>query len=228
MNKIKKIRKISTLEAATAAIQDYVIENKLQVGDSLPTEMELTRSLGISRSIVREAMQHFRTLGMISSKTRSGAEIRQLLPADPFQDYLPFISADPKAFHELAESRLCLETGAVPLLIKKATPQHLATLREICQKMKEAKDISALNQLDMEFHRILLGIPENRLLSSFLPLLVNFFQSNMPADPDSANFSTAKDHKEHLDIVNALEKCNADQLRQLLESHLQTYINASE
>lgn len=223
MKKIESIKKVSTLEAATTAIRNYVIDNKLQIGDLLPTEMELTRALGISRSIIREAMQHYRTLGVISAKTRAGAIIRQLIPTDPFRDYLPFISADPMAFRELAESRLCLETGAVSLLVRKAKPRHIAELRKICRKMKNA-DIALINQLDMEFHRTLLEIPENRLLNSFLPLLVNFFQDQQPEELKTAEPGTGREYTEHMDMVKALEERNADKLRKLLEVHLQAYI----
>jgi DNA-binding FadR family transcriptional regulator len=225
MRKIETIKKVSTLEAATTAIRNYVIDNKLQIGDLLPTEMELTRALGISRSIVREAMQHYRTLGVISAKTRAGAVIRQLIPTDPFRDYLPFISADPMAFRELAESRLCLETGAVSLLVRKAKPRHIAELKEICRKMKNA-DIALINQLDMEFHRTLLGIPENRLLNSFLPLLVNFFQDQQPEKLKTAEPGAGREYTEHMDMVKALAERNPDKLRKLLEVHLQAYITS--
>ena len=48
---------------------------KYQVGEYLPTEMELCRQYGISRHTVREALRQLRDAGLISRRRRIGTEV---------------------------------------------------------------------------------------------------------------------------------------------------------
>lgn len=51
-------------------IIEYIKENHLTPGDSLPNEMQFSEMLGISRNVVREAMSRLRMLGLIQSRTK--------------------------------------------------------------------------------------------------------------------------------------------------------------
>ncbi|MEI3006272.1 MAG: hypothetical protein V8T87_16965 [Victivallales bacterium] len=44
----------------------------------------MRRNLGISRNILREAIRHYRTLGIIDSKPKLGAAIARLVPDNPY------------------------------------------------------------------------------------------------------------------------------------------------
>lgn len=216
---IRKIQTPSTMEAATEAIRDYLLENRLRVGDRLPTEKELASSLGISRNILREAIQHYRTLGIISTRPRVGTVIERLLPENPFAAYFPFIAVDPTAIGELAEIRLCLEVGAAELIIEKLTTEKLDELRELAQRMDGAGH-EELNELDMTFHSTLLRIPGNRMLDCLVPLLVNFFQNEItPKERAEHDNVTAQ----HLKIVDALAAGNIPEYRALLKEHIDSY-----
>ncbi|MCP3965331.1 MAG: FadR family transcriptional regulator [Lentisphaerae bacterium] len=104
----KTVRKQSAMEAVIDAIQKYILQNRLQKGDRLPPE-----TLGGSRNILREALRHFRMLGVIISKPKTGAEINCLFPENPFYGYQPFIAAWDKDLNDLVKARRVLELGAV-------------------------------------------------------------------------------------------------------------------
>ena len=75
----RNIKKLSTFEAAVTAIGEYIIGRGLQPGDVLPPEPSLASSLGISRNILREALRHYRTLGLIESKPKVGTILMQVI-----------------------------------------------------------------------------------------------------------------------------------------------------
>jgi DNA-binding FadR family transcriptional regulator len=50
-------------------------QRKLKVGDAIPKEIELAEALGVSRTVIREAMLRLRLMGLIESKKKKGAVI---------------------------------------------------------------------------------------------------------------------------------------------------------
>ena len=81
---LQPIKCKNTVETAIESIGTYIAYN-LHPGDVLPIERDLSTQLQISRNITREALQYFRTLGIIDSKPKVGAvDARTALPGGMF------------------------------------------------------------------------------------------------------------------------------------------------
>lgn len=211
-----KIHTESTLDAAVKTIGEYLTHNDLKVGDHLPTELEMSRQLGISRTILREALRHYRTLGIISSRPKVGMVVKRMMPEDPYKGYLPFISATPGALEEVAELRRCLESGAAELICSRAIEEDFEELRKVSAKMAQTKQ-PELDTLDTEFHSRLLTIPGNRMIKSLIPLLVKFFQLQAMNQNAEGGERIAD---EHLALVDAMEKRDPEEFRELIVRHI--------
>ena len=172
---ITPIKPKSTLDCAIDAIRAYILDNRLQPGDVLPTETVLAQKLGISRNILREAMRHYRTLGIIDSKPKLGAAIARLVPDNPYAGYLPFFAAGGNSLRELFEIRSSLEAGAAPFLVRSVTPEGLALLRKIHRQMEVEDHEENFSALDRQFHTELLRMMRNRILDGLLPFIIDFF-----------------------------------------------------
>ncbi len=222
---ITKIQRQGTLELAIEAIEQYIIGNSLKVGDSLPSEPELAKSLGISRNILREALRHYRTLGIIESKPKIGNYIARLAPENPYQGYMPFIGSDENTLLELAEVRICLETGAAALIAMRATAGQLEELKVIAGKLAKAKSREAQIELETEFHCALLRIPGNNIINGLIPLLIEFFNKLRRAQE-----SLVKPHPreqvnaEHQAMIDAIAGRDGVELARLLSIHGQDYL----
>ncbi len=222
MTQLKKISRQTATEAAISALETYIVGNRLTPGDSLPSEHELCELLDVSRSIVREALQYFKTLGIIESRPRAGARIVQLIPSDAYKGYLPFIAASKKHVLEIAEFRFSVETGMAPLVIKKATKEDIAELRAIAEKMKTATKKTNPG-LDTEFHRKFLSITGNSLFASLEPMIVDYF-----SECSKLNFyrrSTFDEvYRQHCRIVEAMSKRDSHELYESLVAHYKTIL----
>jgi len=222
----------STLESAIEAIQTYITQNKLGKGDPLPPENTLSAELGISRNIVREAMQHFRTLGIIVSKQRIGPTIARLMPKDPYENYMPFMAAEAdRLLPSLSEARYALEVGSAVLIVLKATVEDLQILDNICQTMKTEMDYRQMIRLDGEFHKSLLNATHNPIICGMVPLLVNFFNEKFRPQTEHKDFFGPFPQRiidEHQAIVKALQDRNPEGMRLNLESHLKDYLAFSQ
>jgi GntR family transcriptional regulator, transcriptional repressor for pyruvate dehydrogenase complex len=208
------------LDMVVEALRDYIIQNQLGVGDRLPPEYDLSSSLGVSRNILREGMRFFRTLGIIESKPRLGAVIKSLHPENPFGGYLPFMGRDQRSHREIMETRIVLEVGAAPLLIKHCTAEDIADLKTILLNFIDDCDI--LKQADIAFHRRLMAITHNRVLESLTPLTVEFFELNNHKYK-AVNRSVSEIIRQHEEIIAALESGRVERLAVAIDKHYKSY-----
>lgn len=218
-------RSPSTLKFAIEAIRRYIVDNRLEPGSPLPPETVLSTRLGISRNILREAMRHYRTLGIIASKPRVGAVIRQLIPEDAYAGYRPFMSTGKRLLRELVESRICLEVGSAEFVAAAARDEDIAVLEEIIDRQKRAVDRQGTWNCDIAFHSAILRIPDNRILNSQLPLLVEFFQSVWLQSGRIRPQSAGHTIENHRAMVEAIRTRNGRLLGELLRQHSNSYLD---
>ncbi|MFM8450892.1 MAG: FadR/GntR family transcriptional regulator, partial [Haliscomenobacter sp.] len=62
----------SLVEKVEEQLVDYLVRNNMRPGDAIPKEMELANLLGVSRTVVREAMSRLRMIGLIETKKKKG------------------------------------------------------------------------------------------------------------------------------------------------------------
>lgn len=221
------INKKNTFDAAVNAIGDYIVRNRLQSGDSLIAEPELAEKLGISRNILREALRHYRTLGVLSSKPKVGTVIKSLLPDNPYNGYLPLLASQNEIMPQLAEMRIMLESAGANILTRHATAEDISKLNDICDDFEKTKDnIRKRLETDIKFHSTLLECGHNIFLKGMIPLVVRFFeeQINNPENEYSRTCTAYEDVcREHRMIVKALEEKNSEKLENLLYQHLIKY-----
>lgn len=72
---IKSIDNTSLADRAEMSLINYFIENKLKPGDPIPTEVELSEALNVSRTVIREVLIRLRTVGLVESKRHKGTVI---------------------------------------------------------------------------------------------------------------------------------------------------------
>ena len=65
-------------DQAVQQLRILIEQNKMQVGDRLPAERKLCEQLGVSRSSLREAIQHLVSKGLLVSQAGSGTFLQQL------------------------------------------------------------------------------------------------------------------------------------------------------
>jgi DNA-binding FadR family transcriptional regulator len=215
----------TTVDIAIETIGNY-IANNMQEGDVLPSERDLAEQLQISRNITREALQHFRTLGIIESKPKVGAVIARLLPNDVYANYKPFLPISPHTFEDLAHLRLTLESGCVERAIKNVTSNDIKELYLLCEKINllaKKDNVTLLDEADIEFHTKIIKLANNSLINSMIPLVIEFFGTQFTQKQDFV-VKREQGYQEHFDIVKALEEKDANKLSSLIRSHLQGYM----
>src|SRR5690606_16878439 len=100
-------------------ILQYIKQNKLKPGDSLPNENQLSQDMGISRNVTREAMSRLRMLGIVQSRTKKGITIVEpplFIGLEKVTN--PYLFSESK-IHDIIEMRIALEVGITDFIFHK-------------------------------------------------------------------------------------------------------------
>lgn len=186
MSEIVERKQLSDLIAVK--IKEFIIENRLKVGDRLPTEQELADRFGVSRVSIREATKALGFLGIIDAAPRRGLTIASL-NMERVSQYLGFhFAINDYPMDQLRESRLAIERGGLRLTAQRmrVDPEIYERLNEICTEARQAAEetnLADFSVLDREFHHELLYASGLQPLIAFHDLILVFFQHYEIDDP---------------------------------------------
>ena len=201
---------------------NYITKKRFKIGDSLPTEAELGEALGVSRTIIREALSRLRMLGLIESRKKRG-----MILAEP--DILSGLERilNPNILgmvtrKELFELRLVLEVGLADLLFKRKTRDDLQKLAEIVKKEESAKTVAERIRCDIEFHAKLYKIAGNQTLQRFQSILLSVFE--YVVEYESKLDHTSVGSVRHKDLLRILERGTVEDFTHGMRKHLQPHL----
>ncbi len=136
-------------------IAELIGRGEFDEAGRLPSELVLANRFGVSRPVVREALSHLRSMGVIESRKGSGSYIRR--PSQTPPHVVGAVGFGP--VNSLAEVRKCyefrvgLEGEAAYLAAQNRTPETLAAMREALERMEAAASSGMLGMsADLEFH----------------------------------------------------------------------------
>jgi DNA-binding FadR family transcriptional regulator len=220
---MKSIDTSSLVDKVEDSIVELLQERKLSVGDTIPKEIELAQSLGVSRTVVREALTRLRMMGLIESKKKKGSIITS---PDLFgmmgKSMNPHI-LDQDTLKEIFEIRLVLEIGMADLLFHRATKEDIKELRQIVADEPPATQYHLFNiDHEVAFHSKLYEITNNTTLKKFQKMLLPVFDyvHHSGLLKKQLLLKTFVSHKELIDI---LEKGNPEEFRKGMRNHLENH-----
>lgn len=149
-------------------IGSRIVNGYYAPGSQLPPH-QLERELGISNTVLREAMRVLAAKGLIESRQKLGTVVQprsswSLLDADMLR--WQGNREDATFLDDLAEVRFIVEPAAARLAATRRTDEDVAELRQALQAMIDAgTDGAAVIEADLAFHRALLYAARNELLS---------------------------------------------------------------
>lgn len=222
-HEIKPMDTSSLVDKVEDSLVDLLQKQKLSVGDVIPKEIELAAALGVSRTVIREALTRLRIMGLIESKKKKGSVITS---PDIFglmsKSMNPHILA-PETLKEIFEIRLVLEIGMADLLFHRITKEDIASLRQIVSDEPPATQYHLFNiEHEIAFHGKLYEITGNETLKKFQKMLLPVFDyvHNSGLLKKQPMLKTFVSHKE---LVDMLENGTPEEFRNGMRSHLENH-----
>lgn len=221
----KSIENSSLVDRVEANLVELLQEQKLKVGDTIPKEIELAEKLGVSRTVIREALLRLRMMGLIESKKKKGSVITSPdLFGNLSKSMNPHILS-PETLKEIFEIRLVLEIGMADFLFHRITKNEIEELREIVRSEPPSAQYHLFNvQHEIAFHGKLYEITGNETLKKFQKLLLPVFDfvHHSGLLKKKPLFKLFVSHKELVDI---LENGTPEEFRNGMRSHLENHFS---
>ncbi len=151
-------------------IHDYIMRHQLRPGDLLPSEAELSREIGVSRNVIREAIKSMELMGMVEACPGRGTEVREFSLDFIFQHALFFrMAEDGNLVRQMFDIRKTLELGYMRQAFDRIRPEDIAQMREIVGHMRSSwEESGAFAREDRQFHQTLYASVGNPVLMSLL------------------------------------------------------------
>lgn len=217
-----------SLDMSTAReIKKLIVQGKMHPGDRLPTEKDLMRQFGISRSTLRESLKILKAENVIVSRQGSGTFISE--DTGISEDPLGLHFADRKnLLRNLLETRLVIEPGIAMLAAERATEDDLKNLNNIVFEMYQVeRNDENTEKLDAKFHTAIAECSHNDVLTRVVPIIIESIQwGHIETKEDIESLHRAQ--KSHLAIYKAIEDRNVMKAKYLVEQHIHENLDLLE
>jgi DNA-binding FadR family transcriptional regulator len=122
-------------------------------GSRLPRDHELATRFGVSRPVVRDALDQLRRAGIIDVRRGSGGGAFVRAIAIPHALLTDRDELEHEELRQLLEARRSLETTTCLLCAERATPEDLAALADLVEQLDASRDDPLdFVELDVRFH----------------------------------------------------------------------------
>ncbi|MEO5876390.1 MAG: GntR family transcriptional regulator [Streptosporangiaceae bacterium] len=152
----------SSGEQAALYIRRLIFDGQLRQGDRVPQD-EIARTLGVSRIPVREALLSLEREGWVTIRPHRGAFIGSLDEAAVRDHYALYGLVYGFAARRAAE---------------RSTPEMVARLGEVCDRLRIENDPLAVSRLNHEFDRLILETASSPRLRAVLRAMVGIVPGN--------------------------------------------------
>ncbi|WP_318152885.1 FadR/GntR family transcriptional regulator [Microbacterium helvum] len=215
-------------------IEADLLDGRLRPGDRLPPERELSATLGVGRSSVREALRVLEVMGLIRTGTGSGPTSGAIIIATPQGGMSALlrlqVAAQGFPFDDVVATRLVLESAVVDALA--ADPERsTGAARDIVDAM-DADDLTTPEflALDAQLHLALAEASGNVVIAAMMAGLRTAIESYVQAGAAGLadwQSAAARLRREHHAILDAVDAGDGARARTLVHDHIAGYYEAA-
>ncbi|WP_377272928.1 FadR/GntR family transcriptional regulator [Peterkaempfera sp. SMS 1(5)a] len=196
---------MAVTDDAIEKIKAMIVSGELPEGSRLPREEALADQLGLSRNSLREAVRALVAMRILITRQGDGTYVSSLEP-HLLLDGLTFASdvAQGPAAAQLLQVRRLLEPQAVALAASRVTEDDVAALTVILDRSAHATTAEEFVELDVAFHRHIIELVGNPVLSLLLEVVSTRTQRVRVLRGIDTAAALVSAHREHQAILAAL------------------------
>ena len=232
--KFQKLAPVRVFEQAVEQIRELILSGEFEPNEKLPSEVELSKQLDVSRSSIREALRVLEAEGVIDVKRGAGV----FVATNPFQnairgDYVRWLAKREESLIQLLKVRQSLEELTAGLAATLASKEIIQALHKNVQRQSEIieqpeenleSNIDELARLDQQFHLEISAASGNQIAHEIIShIFPAYNQSNK-----AVIYVGGRQYKmvdEHWRIYNALKARNSALAEKEMRAHIARIIS---
>src|SRR2546428_2652311 len=143
-------------ERVTQYLVKHIEDNDLKPGDRVPSEVQVSGKLGISRGVVRQAYHSLRKAGILVIAMGRSPRVGEL-SHDAFTPlFVHALSTEQASVEDVLALRCAVEVRAAELAATHRNSGHVAALRKAVEGMrKSVHELDRFARIDVRFHQVL-------------------------------------------------------------------------
>ena len=169
-------------------IGEAIVAGRYTAGMSMPPEPVLCEELGVSRTVVREAVKSLIAKGLVTTGPKVGTRV---LTEEHWNWFDPDVIAwkakagiTPEFLRDLLELRRLVEPAAVRMAAERASAEEIAGIEDAYAGMKRAVEGGGdYVTYDLRFHQGLLRAAHNRMLVQMSKALSALLRTSFEISP---------------------------------------------
>ncbi len=201
-DKLPLLRRLSPSRNLTDEAVDQLAaeirSGRLAPGSRLPTEQELMGQLGVSRTVIREAIAALRSEGLVVTRQGSGAFVAPDTRRVPFRIDGGELTSIAHVL-DVMELRRAVEVESAALAAERASQRQLAQISRALDEIDAAiaRGEGAVNE-DFEFHRAIADATGNTHFADFLEFLGRLV---IPRQSIRLSRGTPEEQQRYLELI---------------------------
>jgi GntR family transcriptional regulator, transcriptional repressor for pyruvate dehydrogenase complex len=216
-------------ERVTQYLVRHIHDNDLKPGDRVPSEVQVSAELGISRGVVRQAYHSLRTAGILEIAMGRSPRVGELSHAAFTPVLLHALSTEQVSVEDVLELRFAVEVHAAELAATHRNSGQVEALKKLVEGMRKAvRDLDRFARIDVRFHQMIGKATGNALFEIFSRTLHGSLESSIRTGLRSRS-TLAQIEKivdTHQAIVDAIENQQPSRARNLMALHFDEAKNA--
>jgi GntR family transcriptional repressor for pyruvate dehydrogenase complex len=158
---------LTRVEQVTAELRNQILKGHLAKDEWLPSEGSLARAMGVSRTVIREAMRNLRSQGLVEVSQGRRPRVRSTSSSAVIESLDALLQRSEATIYHLLQLRRPLESEIAALAAEHATQADLEKLGGTLDEMRVAKTLEECIKSDVNFHRYLAEASGNPLFMLF-------------------------------------------------------------
>jgi DNA-binding FadR family transcriptional regulator len=174
----KKLSAPSLKELFIQELEASILSGKLQIGEKLPPERDLAKSMQVSRAVVNAGIAELARKGFLAIRPRIGTFVADYRRNGTMETLISIMNYNGGKLRDaeirsILELRIALDTLAIELVIPKITDSDVEILKGYVGQIKEAESPEVASELAFSFQHELAFLSGNTLL----PLIFSSFKA---------------------------------------------------
>lgn len=152
----QEVTGLRSADAVFDQVAGQIIGGDLVAGDALPGERELSAQLGVSRGVVREALQRLAQSGLVDIKHGGATRVRSIRHSADMNLLGRLLvradgAVDPQVLRSLLEMRISIGADAARLCGLRADAAIAGRLDALVATLESEEDLMVRQDIDLEF-----------------------------------------------------------------------------
>jgi DNA-binding FadR family transcriptional regulator len=207
------------VDVVVDTLTQAIVSGEMSEGDTLPVEGELCEQLGVSRSVLREAVSVLSYRGLLEVKQGRGTIVRTPRESVPQDAIAMFVEANKVSLEHIMEFRCPIEIEVARLAAIRRGDEHLEAMRDsLAVLASRPTSLDICIDSDTAFHQALVTATGNPVFAITIQPITELLRKSRSLT--IKHFGIDVVIEQHTAILEAVKRQDHEAAAELMSCHM--------